>query len=66
MDSVRIDKWLWAARFFKTRSLASQAVSGGHVEVHGSRVKPSRTVQAGEPVAHPPGPGGGGEGWWGP
>ena len=51
MDAVRIDKWLWAARFFKTRSLASQAVSGGHVEVHGSRVKPSRTVQAGDLLA---------------
>ena len=48
MDAVRIDKWLWAARFFKTRSLASQAVSGGHVEVRGSRVKPSRSVQAGD------------------
>ena len=51
MDAVRIDKWLWAARFFKTRSLASQALSGGHVEVHGSRVKPSRTVQAGDLLA---------------
>ena len=48
LTSQRIDKWLWCARFFKTRSLASQAVSGGHVEVHGSRVKPSRTVQAGD------------------
>lgn len=51
MDAVRIDKWLWAARFFKTRSLASRAVNGGHVEVHGSRVKPSRTVQAGDLLA---------------
>lgn len=48
MDTVRIDKWLWAARFFKTRSLASQAVSGGHVSLNGSRVKPSRTVQPGD------------------
>ena len=48
MDTVRIDKWLWAARFFKTRSLASQAVSGGHVSLNGNRVKPSRTVQVGD------------------
>ncbi len=45
--TVRIDKWLWAARFFKTRALASAAVSGGHVQVDGSRVKPSRNVQIG-------------------
>ena len=51
MDAVRIDKWLWAARFFKTRSLASQAVSGGHVDVNGSRVKPARAVQAGDLLA---------------
>jgi ribosome-associated heat shock protein Hsp15 len=50
MDEVRIDKWLWAARFFKTRSAASEAVLGGHVQVGGSRVKPSRTVRAGETV----------------
>ncbi|WP_417911843.1 RNA-binding S4 domain-containing protein [Candidatus Electronema sp. TJ] len=46
-QTVRIDKWLWAARFFKTRALASAAVSSGHVQVDGSRVKPSRSVQAG-------------------
>ena len=45
---VRLDKWLWAARFFKTRSLASKAVSGGHVHLNGQRVKPSRLVQGGE------------------
>ncbi len=44
---VRIDKWLWAARFFKTRSLASTAVNGGHVHVDNCRVKPSRNVQIG-------------------
>jgi len=47
-DKVRIDKWLWAARFFKTRSMAAQAVSGGKVHVNGARVKPARVVQAGE------------------
>ena len=45
---VRIDKWLWAARFFKTRSLAGKAVSGGHVHVNGDRVKPARGVQIGD------------------
>lgn len=45
---VRIDKWLWAARFFKTRSIASKAVAGGLVHVNGVRAKPSRIVQSGE------------------
>ncbi len=43
--AVRLDKWLWAARFFKTRSMASQAVTGGKVHCNGQRVKPSRVVQ---------------------
>jgi len=47
-DRVRIDKWLWAARFFKTRSLASEAVSGGKVELNGERTKPSRPLQIGD------------------
>src|SRR6185437_15569987 len=46
-DSVRIDKWLWAARFFKTRSLATQAVENGRVRLDGERVKPARGVRAG-------------------
>ncbi|MGW8160922.1 MAG: RNA-binding S4 domain-containing protein [Desulfobulbales bacterium] len=45
---VRSDKWLWAARFFKTRSMAGQAVSGGKVHVNGARVKPARLVQPGD------------------
>jgi ribosome-associated heat shock protein Hsp15 len=46
MDRVRIDRWLWAARFFKTRALAQDAVVGGHVRVNGERVKPARDVRA--------------------
>ncbi len=46
--AVRLDKWLWAARFFKTRSMASQAVTGGKVHCNGQRVKPSRVVQMGD------------------
>ncbi len=47
-DKVRIDKWLWAARFFKTRSMAAQAVSGGKVHANGARIKPARMVQVGD------------------
>jgi len=46
--SVRIDQWLWAARFFKTRSLAKQAIETGRVEVDGQRVKASRAVREGD------------------
>ena len=47
-DRLRIDKWLWAARFFKTRSLAAQAVDGGRVQLNGARVKPAREVKPGD------------------
>ena len=50
MSAVRIDKWLWAARFFKTRTTATDAVMGGRVHVNGARVKPSRDVFPGDTV----------------
>lgn len=53
---VRVDKWLWAARFFKTRSLAAEAVSGGKIEINGERVKPSRVVRIGDKVGIRRGP----------
>jgi len=47
-SSVRLDKWLWAARFFKTRSVAREAVSGGKVHLNGNRAKPGRSLNIGD------------------
>src|SRR5690348_15472461 len=47
-EDVRLDKWLWAARFFKTRSLATEAVDGGKVELNGLRPKPSKVLKVGD------------------
>ena len=50
LNSVRIDKWLWAARFYKTRSLARQMIEGGKVEYNGAKAKPSRNVEVGAKI----------------
>ncbi len=47
-NTLRLDKWLWVARFFKTRALASEAINGGKVHLNGTRSKPSKTVQVGD------------------
>lgn len=49
-DGQRLDKWLWCARFFKSRSLATQAVDAGHVRLNGSRSKPGRDIRVGDRV----------------
>ena len=49
-QKVRIDKWLWAARFYKTRSLASEAIKGGKVSVNGHKAKPSRELEIGDSI----------------
>jgi ribosome-associated heat shock protein Hsp15 len=51
MDKLRIDKWLWAARFYKTRTLASDEIVKGRVEVNGAQVKPAREVKPGDTVS---------------
>jgi len=48
LDSVRLDKWLWAARFYKSRTLASNAVEVGRVHVNGERAKPARAIRVGD------------------
>jgi ribosome-associated heat shock protein Hsp15 len=50
VDEVRIDRWLWAARFFKTRSSATEAVAGGRVHLNGARVKPAKELRPGDTV----------------
>ena len=50
-SGTRLDKWLWAARFFKTRSLAAQAVDGGKVRLNGNRTKPARELRTGDVLA---------------
>jgi ribosome-associated heat shock protein Hsp15 len=55
-DRVRIDKWLWAARFYKTRSLAAEALAGGKVQVNGDRVKRAKPMQIGDEVRIRQGP----------
>jgi ribosome-associated heat shock protein Hsp15 len=50
VERVRIDRWLWAARFFKTRSAATEAVLGGHVQVGGERVKPAKEIRIGDTI----------------
>jgi ribosome-associated heat shock protein Hsp15 len=50
MNGVRIDKWLWAARFYKTRSLATEEVHKGHVQVNGADVKASREIRVGDSI----------------
>jgi ribosome-associated heat shock protein Hsp15 len=49
-DKTRLDKWLWAARFYKTRSLASEAIAGGKVQVNGDRAKRARALQVGDEI----------------
>jgi ribosome-associated heat shock protein Hsp15 len=55
VDSVRLDKWLWAARFFKTRSIARDMVQSGKVQYNGQRCKPSRSVELGATIIFPSG-----------
>ncbi len=54
--AVRLDKWLWAARFFKTRALAVEAIAGGKVQVNGTRAKRSKLIHAGDSVRVRKGP----------
>jgi len=51
LDAIRIDKWLWTARFFKTRKLATEAVSGGKVHLNGQRCKPAKEIKIGMEIS---------------
>jgi len=55
-DRTRLDKWLWAARFYKTRALATEAVTGGKVHLNGARTKPARALRVGDEltITQPP------------
>jgi ribosome-associated heat shock protein Hsp15 len=55
-EGERLDKWLWAARFFKTRALAVEAINGGKVQVNGQRAKPGRTIRPGARLSIHKGP----------
>lgn len=50
LTSVRLDKWLWAARFFKTRQLAVDSITAGHVELNNERAKPAKSVKPGDEI----------------
>ena len=50
-ESVRLDKWLWAARFFKTRQIAIDAIGAGHIDLNGERAKPAKAVMPGDRIA---------------
>jgi len=56
MDKLRIDKWLWAARFYKTRALAVEEIDKGRVKVNGAEAKPAREIKAGDTVTLRQGP----------
>lgn len=55
-DNARLDKWLWGARFYKTRNLASEAINGGRIHLNKQRVKPSRSIKTGDTltISKPP------------
>jgi ribosome-associated heat shock protein Hsp15 len=55
-DSQRLDKWLWSARFYKTRILAVEAINGGHVHVNGQHTRPSKLVRIGDEIEISKGP----------
>ncbi len=56
VNAIRLDKWLWAARFFKTRSIAAKAVNGGKVHLNGARIKAAKNVQDGDELVVSKGP----------